>query len=58
MLIKKRNAAALYLDLLSIKLEFVQYLNISMFGSVAQIWKTMLCNSWMKWVEMPLPKGY
>lgn len=37
MLIKKRNAAAVYLDLPSIELEFVQYLNIGMFGSVAQI---------------------
>lgn len=57
MLIKKRNAVALHL--LSIELEFVQYLNIRIFGFLAQILKRMLCNSWMRWVKLPLAEeGY
>lgn len=37
MLIKKRNVVAVYLHLLSIELEFVQNLNILIFGFTAQI---------------------
>lgn len=45
--------------LLSIELKFVQYLFIQRFGFMVRIWKRKLCNSLIRWVDLPLPKeGY
>lgn len=44
---------------LSIELKLVQYLIIWRVGFIVLIWKWKLCNSWIRWVDLPLAKdGY